>query len=84
MTTPSGFTQNLIRSDLLAIVKDDLLSLLKFTPMRSFGYAQRCGQMRLELARSVKLFQTVPQTKAAVFHGVPDNPNLVILVGHFV
>jgi hypothetical protein len=40
--------------------------------------------MRLELARSVKLFQAVPQTKAAVFQGVPDDPNLVILVRYFV
>jgi hypothetical protein len=75
---------NLIRSDLLAILKGDLLSLLKLTPMGSFGDAQGCGQMRLELARSVKLLQAVPQTKAAVFQGVPDDPNLVILVCYFV
>jgi hypothetical protein len=84
MTTSSGFTQNLIRSYLLAILKGDGLSLLQFTPMGSLGDTQGCGQMGLELAGSVKLFQPVPQTKTAVFQRVPDDSNLVVLVCYFV
>jgi hypothetical protein len=40
--------------------------------------------MGFEPARSVVFLKPIAQAKSAVFQGVPKNPNLAVLICHFI